>query len=70
MPERPKRTKHAGHGTRKLRLGTRELYGSEFFNHVKGAFTGAIRDRAGRFELAHGGTLITIPSLPGRRLAS
>ena len=35
----------------------RELFESEFFGHLKGSFTGAVRDRAGRFQVADGGTL-------------
>ena len=35
----------------------REMFESEFFGHARGAFTGAVRERPGRFQIADGGTI-------------
>ncbi len=55
-----RRSRRAEHPLIKVNCAAipRELFESEFFGHARGAFTGALRDRVGRFELAHGGTLL------------
>jgi transcriptional regulator with GAF, ATPase, and Fis domain len=53
------RSKRAGGPLVKVNCASvpRELFESEFFGHVRGSFTGAHKDRVGRFQLADGGTL-------------
>ncbi len=53
------RSKRSGRPMVKVNCGAipKELFESEFFGHVRGAFTGALQDRVGRFQLADHGTL-------------
>lgn len=53
------RSRRAAHPLIKVNCSAipREMFESEFFGHVRGAFTGAVRDRPGRFKLADAGTI-------------
>jgi len=54
-----KRSRRKGEVFISVDMGTipENLYESELFGYVQGAFTGAVKDKAGRFEVASGGTL-------------
>jgi transcriptional regulator with GAF, ATPase, and Fis domain len=53
------RSRRAARALVKVNCGSipRDLFESEFFGHMRGSFTGAVRDRVGRFQLADHGTL-------------